>query len=359
MQKYGFSFLLWMLMLLTVSLSCSKKPTSEVVGPSIEVRQDAANERVDITVDGKPFTSYLYTASIPNLKKTVLYPVYSPKGHAVTRGYPMDPKPGERADHPHHIGYWLNYGDVNGLDFWGNSAAMPPERAAQLGTIRHDAIHEMAGGTGSGELVVSENWLTPEEEVLLYEHSRFVFSAGDDWRAIDRITTLTAQDDSVYFNDTKEGMLAIRVRRELELPAEGGITIVNDQGEAERMEENDNAGVSGDYLNSNGITGYDVWGKRAKWTALSGVVDGEKVTLAIYDHPDNVGYPTYWHARGYGLFAANPLGQNTFSEGRETMNFSLAPGGSVTLKYRLMMFSGDTKTDEIEGGYQKYLQEQQ
>ena len=76
----------------------------------------------------------------------------------------------------------------------------------------------------------------------------------------------------------------------------------------------DNTGVTGKYVSSEGKEGDAVWSTRAKWTLLGGTIDGEPVTLAILDHPSNVGYPTHWHARGYGLFAANPLGDKQFNE---------------------------------------------
>jgi hypothetical protein len=50
-----------------------------------------------------------------------LYPLIADGGITVTRGYPLEPRPGERVDHPHHAGLWFNYGEVNGFDFWNNS----------------------------------------------------------------------------------------------------------------------------------------------------------------------------------------------------------------------------------------------
>ena len=33
---------------------------------------------------------------------------------------------------------------------------------------------------------------------------------------------------------------------------------------------------------------------------LTGQIGTDAVTLAILDHPKNFGFPTCWHARGYG-----------------------------------------------------------
>jgi len=87
---------------------------------------------------------------------------------------------------------------------------------------------------------------------------------------------------------------------------------------------------------------------------LSGKVNDESITLAIFDHPKNVGYPTYWHARGYGLFAANPLGQEVFSNGKEKLNFTLEPKQSVTFRYRLLIQSGPVTPESIEKQSQSF-----
>jgi len=87
---------------------------------------------------------------------------------------------------------------------------------------------------------------------------------------------------------------------------------------------------------------------------LASEINGEQVALVIIDHPSNVGYPTYWHARGYGLFAANTLGQKVFSKGENELNFSLKKGESVTFKYRLVVASEDLTDQQINQLADKY-----
>jgi len=338
-----------------VFLFCNQK--ADTSGKfQVNLEQDEKNQRVDILVDGKAFTSYMYTDTIDHLKKTVLFPIYSANANMITRAYPLQRKAGERTDHPHHIGYWMNYGDVNDLDYWGNSAAIPEDQAYRMGVIRHRSVKDMQSGQGKGSLVVKADWLKPDGSVLLEEEIRFTFRAAKDSRIIDRISKLTAKEPTT-FKDTKEGMLAIRVTRALEHPSDKPITLSDDQGNKTEVAVLDNSGVTGEYLSSTGIKGMDAWGKRAKWVTLAGVVENEKVNVVIFDHPENPGYPTYWHARGYGLFAANPLGQNTFSEGKETMNLHLDSGQSVKFTYRLQILSGDTTPDQIERAYQDFIKE--
>ena len=310
---------------------------------TIEFQVKDAERKVDILIDGKLFTSYIYPV---NVKKPVLWPLMSPAGNMLTRSYPMVNKEGDRTDHPHHVGVWLNYGDVNGLDFWNNSEAIPPEKRDAYGSIYHRSVDKTEGGKGEGTLVTSAVWKSPGDVSLLKERSVYSFMAMDNVRIIDRATTLTALGDEVRFTDNKEGMFAIRVARELELPSDSPTELMDAHGNITRVENMDNTLVKGDYRSAEGVTGAEVWGTRSRWMELSGEIRGEQVSIVIIDHPENVGYPTYWHARGYGLFAANTLGQKVFSEGEKELNFSLKKGESVTFNYRLVV-AAEALSDEI------------
>ena len=318
----------------------------------VDVKVNEAAKRVDVTIDGKPFTSYIWPST---LKKPVLYPLRSAKGTLVTRGFPLDPRKGERVDHPHHVGLWLNHGDVNGLDFWNNSDAIKAADAPKMGTIYHRKIVDAKSGATQGELTVETAWMTPDNKQLIKETTRFIFRGGADSRTIDRITTLTALDQKVVFKDNKEAFFGMRVARGLEQPADKPEVFTDASGKATAVPVLDNTGVTGKYTSSEGKQGDDVWGTRGKWNMLGGTVDGEQVTLAILDNPSNPGYPTHWHARGYGLFAANPLGNEVFKE--KPFNLTLEPGKSVTFKYRVLILGGPSTPDRIEREYKAFAQE--
>ena len=306
----------------------------------IDIRHDEAAKRVSVTVDGKPFTAYIYPG--PDvLKKPVLYPIMTAGGNFITRGWPLDPRPGERVDHPHHVGMWFNYGDVNGHDFWNNSTAVGPEHKGPFGTIVHTGVKSMKSGKGQGELVVTANWLDKDGKPMLEETTTYRFAATTDSRTIDRISTLKALDEAVEFKDNKEGLIAIRMARQLEQPSTKPEVFTDAQGVATKVPALDNAGVTGHYRSSEGVEGDAVWGTRARWVALTGTVGQEPVSVTVLDHPENVGYPTYWHARGYGLFGANPLGPSVFSDGKApAMNYTLPSGKAVSFRYRVLIKSG-------------------
>ena len=350
-MKIKISVIFTLLLLIT---NCSNNSKNNI-DSRINLILNEEEEKVDVMVDGKLFTSFLYTDALDMLKKPVLYPLISANGVIVTRGYPLDPRPNERTDHPHHIGIWLNYGDVNGLDFWNNSDAIPAERESIMGTIRLRKIKAMESGDEEGKLSVVNDWLDSEGNPVLEENTEFVFSFDKGKRIVDRTTKLTALKKPVFFKDNKEGMLGIRTARQLEHPSDKPVALSDAHGLKTDVPVLDNTGLTGNYLSSEGVEGIDVWGKKAKWIALSGTIDSNDITLVIMDEPGNIGYPTYWHARGYGLFAANPLGQKVFSDGKEELNFSLKPEESVIFKYRILILDGISSKEQLETEYNKYV----
>jgi hypothetical protein len=323
-------------------------------GEPVTVTSRPSERRVDVEVGGHPFTSYIYPTT---LEKPVLYPIRSARGTVVTRGFPLEPRPGERADHPHHVGHWFNYGDVNGYDFWGHSSATPPELRSKAGTIVHKEITHASGGPAAGELAVTADWIVPDKTILIHERTQFRFGGGDRERVIDQTTTWTAADQRVVFGDTKEGAFGIRVARALEQPSKEAETFVSASGEKETVPRLDNTGVTGRYLGSDGKTGDDVWGTRGPWMSLMGTVDGGPITIAIFDHPSSWGYPTYWHARGYGLFAANPIGQHAFDPKQPPRTLTLEPGKSATFRYRILVRDAKMTRDELQEAYDAFAHE--
>ncbi len=301
----------------------------------VQINPNEARKRVDVSIGGTPFTAYIYPGPSV-LKKPVLYPIRSAGGNFITRGWPLDPRPGERVDHPHHVGMWFNYGDVNGHDFWNNSTNIDKGHKGPFGTIVHTGIKSVKSGKTQGELVVTADWLDKDNQPMLREQTQYIFRGTANERSIERITQLTALGNDVLFKDNKEGLIAIRLARELEHPSTKAEVFTDANGIATNVPAMNNAGVTGHYRSSEGVDGEDVWGKRAKWMTLTGIINGEKVSVAIYDDPKNVGYPTYWHSRGYGLYAANPLAPSVFTDGKEpAMNYNLPAGKSVTFRYRV------------------------
>lgn len=234
-----------------------------------------------------------------------LWPVRTPSGIEITRAFPFrDDVPGEQHDHPHHRGVWFAHGDVNGHDAWhGDLHIVTNDVQVRKGTI--ESRH---------------NWMDEDGDVLLRDSRLWRAEAVGDTRFIDIEIMLEAVDEPVVFGDTKEGAMAIRLHPQLRV--EGPV-------------------ANGTLLTSAGVEGKPAWGTRARWCAAQGTINGAPVTVALIDHPENPNHPTWWHARAYGLLAANPFGRRAF-EGisAEPMTVTIRPGSPLVLRYRLVVADG-------------------
>ncbi len=299
-------------------------------------------QKVNIYVNGSLFTTYMYPS---NLEKPFLFPIYAPNGSVITRGFPLDPRKGERIDHPHQVGLWFNHGNVNGLDFWNNSSAIPADKKDEYGHIVVTKITKAVSGK-EGVLEVASDWRDNKGNTVLKEKARYIFSGDKSSRTIDHISTLTAASGAVVFTDNKEGMFALRVDRAFEMPSNESLIFTDEKGNPTTVKATDNTGVTGMYTSSNGNKGDAVWGTRNEWVYLSGTKDNTRIAFAIFDHPLNPGFPAYAHARGYGLFSLNNLGQNSYDPRQEKKVWTLAKGESLTLRHRFYVQSGEDLSPE-------------
>ena len=309
----------------------------------VQVIQSKRENRIDVIIAGKIFTSFLYPDT---LEKPVLYPVRAADGKIITRGFPINTRPGEPTDHPHHVGIWFTYENLNGLDFWNNSYAIPAGKKHLYGWIRTDKIIKTSGGR-QGMIVYHANWTNQQKKVLLEETTQLIFSGTKNERMIDRITTLQA-DTTVLFTDAKDGLYGIRLAHELQIPDKTDKEYYDDKGNVTTVRRISDSIANGNYLTSEGKSGDSAWGTRGVWCKNFGKMGNDSISITIIDHPKNPGYPTFWHARGYGLFAANPLGEKIFSNGNLTRNLHLQKGESVTFRYRIIIQNGDTTLSSEE-----------
>ena len=333
MGKLTLNLLFTVVLILTAGLTMNAQKSKD---KDVKLVRLDDKQKVEVYVDGKLFTIYQYPK---NLEKPFLYPVYAPNGSVITRGYPIEPRKGERVDHPHHIGIWFNHGNVNGLDFWNNSSAIPANKKDSYGHIVVQKVVKAESGK-KGVLEVISNWDDNKGNTLLVENTKYIFSGDKDSRTIDHISTLTASDGTVTISDNKEGMFAIRVDRAFEMPSKESLIFTDDKGNPTTVKATDNTGVTGMYTSSSGLKGDAVWGTPEKWVVLSGVKDNTPISFGIFDNPKNPGYPGYSHARGYGLFSINNLGQNSYDSKKEKVAYTLKKGESMTLRHRFYVQSG-------------------
>jgi hypothetical protein len=291
-----------------------------------EVKFSRTADQIEVTVDGKPFSTFYIPPGAP---KPYLHPLRSASGKIVTRRFPMEKVPGEKTDHPHHRGLWFTHGDVNGFDFWMNETDY---KRPNKGIITTKEVGAVKDGKKAGSIQASFEWRSPENKPLLTETRTMVFHSNPMERVIDCDIVLKAIEKSV-FGDTKEGTFAIRLATQLQ-----------EEGNSGRM-------VSADGK----ATEKAVWGTASPWVDYSGVLDGEKLGIAILHHPSSTRHPNYWHARAYGLFAANIFGLHDFLRDKtKNGSLTLEPGQSARFRYRVIIHAGDTESANIAQRYKEY-----
>lgn len=309
---------------------------------SAAVKLTPLPDRVRVEIDGQLFTEYIHG---DGTSRPYCYPILLADGTGLTRDFPMKDTPGEDRDHPHHRALMFVHGDANKIDFWNEGRAGP---ALPKGLTVHDGGLELIDGE-TGILRTRNRWMSPDGRHIASDVTIIRFrNAGDGNRTLDYEVTIKALPDTpLVLGDTKEGTMAIRVAQWLTLP--------------HRMQGKDIPGV-GRLLTSTGVKDKDVWGKRAAWCDYYAERDGKTYGIAIFDHPQNLRYPTWWMARDYGLFAANPFGQHEFEpeakHPRDKGDYTIPAGGSLTLRYRFYFHAGDPETAKVAEAYAAYAKSQ-
>jgi hypothetical protein len=249
----------------------------------------------------------------------------------------MENVPGESHDHPHHRGLWFGHGSVNGFDFWSNE---PSQHGGKNAKIVLKNVGSLTGGQRSGAISVASDWVDPAGKTLLIESRTMTFRAEPNQRIIDFDITLSPVT-KVTFGDTKEGTFAIRLAPSLEEPSHESLPSPRRTGLMV-----DSEGRSGEK---------QVWGHRANWVDYAGEIDGEKLGIAVLDHPSNPRHPAYWHSRSYGLFAANIFGLHDFlNDNHADGSLTLEPGSPLRFRYRVIIHTGDTQSAGIAAEYRNY-----
>jgi Family of unknown function (DUF6807) len=285
-------------------------------------------ESVEVTLDGQPFATYVFNSGF----KPIIWPIIGPTGKEMTRAWPLRQLPpgdkSEAVDHVHQKSFWFDHGDVNGVDFWAETARVQ-------GKQKQTELVKAEGGK-VGTIVTKNDWVGPDDTKLLSDVRTIRFGGDKDSRFIDFDVVVTAVADEVTFNDTKEGSFGLRV------------------AESIRADKKENKGT---IISSEGLQDAQAWGKPAAWVDYHGPIQGETLGIAILNHPSSLRYPTHWHVRPYGLFAANPWGLHDFTGGKESSAYTMKKGDSFKLRYRVIFHKGDEKEGKIADAFANYTKE--
>ncbi|GHT13136.1 hypothetical protein FACS1894170_08780 [Planctomycetales bacterium] len=286
----------------------------------------------EVLIDGQIFAGYLtdYGGS------PIVYPIVGPTGKKMTRDFPMSERNDdtEEHDHFHQRSLWFTHESVNGLDFW-----TADDKTKQT---RHKIVHRKfseAEVTDNTAVLQTENdWLGQDGVAICSDVRTIRFGLLADKRFIDFDITVTALVEPVVFGDIKDGTFGLRV------PGTMAMTAVKR-----------NPAWGGHILNAEGLTDTATWGKRSAWVDYYGPVDGETLGIAILNHPSSLRYPTYWHVRDYGLFAANPFGVHAFTgQPKHTGDLTLHSGEQFSMRHRVVLHKGTAKDAEVKCLFDDY-----
>lgn len=292
-----------------------------------------------VKVDGQLFTEYVKLSG----SKPILWPIMGPTGKKMTRDYPMVKTEGEAQDHPHHRSLWFSYDKVNDVNFWAEdpvfTGGKPGKGNDELGTQKHREFKTLEGGKDKGVIVSVTDWIDHGGKKVLEDERRITFSATADTRTIDFDIELKATEGDVHFGDSKEGVFGVRVPSSMDVDQKG------------------RSGEKGTIITSEGLKNGDAWGKTASWVDYEGKVGGENLGIAILNHPSSFRYPTNWHVRTYGLFAANCFGLKAFDKNNKAGDHTLSKGQTMKFSYRVIFHKGDEKAAGIKDAFAAYARE--
>ena len=307
-----------------MSFSMAPDPKAEDSREGVSMRPEGGS--LHVLVHGKLLMDYRTTEPT----KPYYYPLIGPTGAAITRAYPTEKVAGETRDHPHQRSFWFTHGDVNGYDFWASDFLNTPN--PKFGKIK-ETSRKFLAKAAVGVIQTTDDWLGPDGKAVCSDQRVVRIYDTEAGRVLDFDVTIKASAGPVVFGDTKEGMFGIRVASSMDVKAKKG----------------------GRITNAEGLTDNATWGKASPWVDYTGPVEGKTVGVAILNHPSSFRYPTTWHVRDYGLFAANPFGWNAF--GQKTSGEHTIPSDeSITFRYRVFLHEGDTESARIAAAFKGYAE---
>jgi hypothetical protein len=214
---------------------------------------------------------------------------------------------------------------VNGVDFWSEQEGHGRivERDIELAEARPDRA----------TLATVNDWLDKDGKKICEDRRTLVFRVGKDRHTIDFEAVVKASEGPVTFHETKEGSFGVRMP-----------SIVNSKPPGK-----------GKIVNAEGILNDDTWGKASPWVDYHGPIAGQTVGVAILNHPSSFRFPTTWHVRNYGLFAANPFGLGDFTGKKDGSGDHTIPAGeTMTLRYRVIFHRGDEREADVAAAFQEW-----
>lgn len=305
-----------------------------------EVKVTPLADRVRVEIGGQLFTEYVWG---DGATRPYCYPLLAPDGTPLSRDFPMKQTPGEDTDHPWHRSLWFAHSMVNGVDFWNEGTGDAGRSPKDKGKTVQEVLVETTSGA-VGVIRARNRWVAPDGKLICTDDRTLRFRATANGRLLDYEVTLHALPDApLLMGDNKDGTMAMRLAQWMTMP--------------HKVQGKDIPG-NGHIVTSTGVRDAAAWGKRADWCDYFAGHNGKTYGVAIFDHPDNLRHPTWWMARDYGLFGANPFGQHDYENLKDQPHigdYTIPAGGSLTLRYRFYFHIGDEKAAKVADRYADYV----
>jgi len=314
--------------------------------PSVKLTKLA--DRVQVEIGGQPFTDYVYG---DGASRSYCYPLLAADGTQLARDFPMKQGTGDDTDHPWHRSLWFAHSMMNGVDFWNEGAGDAGKSPVFKG---HTALDELVETTSGkvGVIRTRDRFLAPDGKLICTDERTLRFHADADGRYIDFEITLHAlPNEPLVMGDNKDGTMATRLAQWMTMPHT--VNAKDAAGKAVKKE----TGGSGHIVTAKGDRDAAAWGKRADWCDYHAEHNGKTYGVAMFDHPDNLRHPTWWMARDYGLFGANPFGWHDYENLKDEPHkgdYTIPAGGSLTLRYRIFLHLGDETAAHVAAHYANY-----
>lgn len=297
------------------------------------------DNKLDVKIGDDLFTTFDYGT----YAKPILYPIYGPGQIGMTRNWPMKKSvQGEQHDHVHHKSMWISH-EINGVHFWTEKGGSVKTTLVEFNgkTIGEKTTAEESIFDEANAFRATSKWIRESDsKTLLTDRTTYRIGFDETSRWIDCTIEYRATHGQFQFDDTKEGLFAIRTHPDLRLTAKPAKGVSK---------------VFGNAINSEGESGKGIWGKPAKWLLYFGTIDDTKMSVAMYDHPSNLRHPTTWHARDYGLVTANPFGMHHFlGKEKGAGAFVVKDGETLTLRYRVDFIKGNPAVEDIEKRFENF-----
>ena len=272
------------------------------------IKAVAIGNRIDITINGRFFTSYYFSE---NEKYPFFFPVNGPKtGSSMTSM--------RNGEYPHHSSLFFGCDRVNGGNYWQEGLERGRIVSSGARIAEQDSIHV----TITDECT----WKRPDAPAPIRDFRTITIKAPrEGLYQIDFVISLEMIED-VTIEKTNHSLFSVRMDPDLSVKY-GGVMVNAEGGSGEK----------------------ETFGKSSPWMDYYGKRGDITEGLAILQHPQNLDYPAPWFTRDYGFFSPTTL----YWPADDKATYG-PKGESVTLRYRVLVHEGNTLAANIAGEFEKY-----